>query len=211
MTGTAGWRLTGSRIHTRGALAFQHAISTQALRAIPRPDHPTRVREYDETGCVPQPPVPLMRLVVPAPTRYLQVNVPPPPANTSATLPIQTTTVPSTAVNVTSLSHGEETRCMCALYTDIRDIIISCMRCSQSDGLAVLITKAEKFRKRKVTISRAVGLQSFSVEALMPDVIEHKCVKLNEIFEYQETDNEVVCRMSKSRSWRRLEHRKALG
>lgn len=137
-----GWpRQAGARVHTRGALAFRHLDPVRPAGPLIRP-------VCDRRGGNPvraiQPPVPLMSLVVPVPTRYRSVHPPTLPVASAASSNVSTEAVSPVMNNDNPTQPQEHVRCACSLFTDIRHLVISAMRWSQNDTLAIMVTKASR-------------------------------------------------------------------
>lgn len=144
-TEAAERRSAGPRGYTRGALAFPHLFSSRGLvRATPLSDSPARTREDPGDLRRSLPIVPLMSLNVPVPIRYRRVEASSGSITSSAAIPSVASTSNSTNVDLSAFSHGPEYRCACTLYADVRKLIVASFRWSRTDGLPVLLNKAER-------------------------------------------------------------------
>lgn len=88
--------------------------------------------------------VPLMSLNVPVPIRYRRVEASSGSITSSTAIPSVVSTSNSTNVDLSAFSHGPEYRCACTLYADVRKLIVASFRWSRTDGLPVLLNKAER-------------------------------------------------------------------
>lgn len=132
---------TRARVYTRGALAFPHLLSNQQVQQTAvHPEGQSQVNEG--AGRRPSLPIPLMSLVIPVPMRYRPFHVQPPMITTSAPIVTQPTTAPSAMIDSIALSHGTGFRCVCSLYADIRNLIVSCMIWSLIEDLPFLFVRA---------------------------------------------------------------------
>lgn len=128
-------RQAGARVHTRGALAFRHLNPVRPAGPLIRPAN-------DGRGV--RPPVPLMSLVVPIPLQYRSTHSPQTPIVPVVSSSGSMDAVPPVRSRENSSVPQEPVRCACGLFNDIRHLVISAMRWSQNDTLAIMVTKASR-------------------------------------------------------------------
>lgn len=136
----------GPRTYARGALANLHQCRPHPVLPSVAPIIRPAVATEDRTrrDRIP-PPIPLMSLVVPVPTRYRLQEVPPPAVTITVAPGVSTVmTTSSATVCQNALPSSRDPICSCVFYAMLRNAIISSMRWSLTDDLALILLKAEQ-------------------------------------------------------------------